>query len=610
MKNIKHTIALMLSLLMLLSVFLVSCNKNKGMGEESSSDTASEIKEATPVLISDQGTAKFSIVYDSSLATDVLDSVRNLYSALKKRSGDNWTKIETANVKNYDVNACEILIGDTGYPESKEVMDSLGYGEWTVRFCGNKLVVAGFSRNGLNSAITEVIKQIKNGASDDGTITIAGDLNISNTEISVLNNLPRFEEAYPQTASQGGDTGLAVISGMTVDTYGAYLTKLSNAGYNLYTSNIIGNNTFSTYENGEYMIHAGYYAYESAARVTIEKKTSLVELESENVWTADPNVVSSLAQVGIAEASETGMAYIYQLADGSFIVIDGGFMDDAEVLYDYMREKAPGDEIVIAAWLITHDDIDHREAFQTFVPAYRNDVKIERVIMNIPNGTREYSDGGVTLTIANQIPDCRVIKAHTGQKFYIRNAVVEIIFTIDGLFPEPLEIFNNSSMVFTVDVEGERALFAGDISDEVAKILNSMYGDALKSDIFQMPHHGIRNGHGLNMPNVVKLCSLVKAEILLIPCTHENWLNKEQDKSLQMQLFEWNIEALKWARECYIASDYTEVLELPYAVYSAYKFVPGETREPVCADRPSSEDSLTCFLKVGETVINKVNWND
>ena len=182
-----------------------------------------------------------------------------------------------------------------------------------------------------------------------------------------------------------------------------------------------------------------------------------------------------------------------------------------------------------------------------------------------------------------------------------------MLYTLDSYLPRKLTIFNNSSLVFTVDVEGERALFMGDGSDEVAEILCSMYGDYLQSDILQLAHHGLRNGHGTNMPHTVALYKLIRPEVVLWPSSNDKYLNKTEDVSQQIATFKWNLEGLKSARECFMAGEGITVLELPYSIFSAYKFVPGEVREPVCKNEPSTTEKLQ-FGEIG--VDERVSWDD
>jgi hypothetical protein len=517
----------------------------------------------------------FSIVYPEDLDSELKHLLSELSATLKKCSCEGFSKMYTSNLVRYDSDQYEILIGDTGYPESKQTMDALNYGDWTIRFCGKKLVVTGFSKNAmtgynksvLNEAISRLIFEINNIATEDGTIAFPSDWNITVSSLAILNELPRFDgTGYPLIADEGQNTGLVVMKGATIDDYHAYLNKLTDVGYRLYTSHAIGENLFSTYENGIYVIHTGFYDYESAVRVTIEKQINLLPLMHEKLWLKNSKVTTSLAQVGMGESAGGLMSYCYQLADGSFLVIDGGFAEHTERLYNYMKAKAPNHEIIIAAWIITQNDGDHAEVFRKFNEIYVNRVRVEQVIMNMRDAEE------LTLRVANAIPGCRVIKAHTGDRIDIRNAEIEMLYTPDSYLPEPYKIYNNTSLVFTVVTEGMRALFMADASDEVAKILYSMYGEYLKCGILQLPHHGLRNGHKLNMPDTVKLHELIQPEIVLLCNSNEHWLNTSIVKEQQIALFDWNLKAMSQARECYLAGSDVTVLEFPYTAFSAYKF--------------------------------------
>ncbi|MBO5295249.1 MAG: MBL fold metallo-hydrolase [Clostridia bacterium] len=625
MKKTKKLISLLLAVVLSVGLF-AACTNDPGSGSTTTNGETTDVGQelVADVQIATDKKVHFKIIYPTDTADDVKESIFSLYEALVTRSNNGIVLISEANSDSYSADAAEILIGDTGYPESKTVMNNIGYGDWTVRFEGKKLVVTGYSRDALRKAITQTIQTVKNASDGQGNITVAGDLCLSGTNDAMINNLPRYESAaatLPVTADEGQNASLAVMKQSTAAEYDAYLGKLATQGYTLYTSNVIEENRFATYTNDKYLISAGWYPYENSARITIEAKGSLVGLESDNVWTPVNGITTSLAQLGLGtEANDypyIGMSYVYQLADGSFIVIDGGFASDGERIYNYMKAKAPNGEIVIAAWFITHNDPDHYRAFVNFVGAYRDMVKVEYVVKNMPNSFAYMESGSdensATHSLAATLPNCKVIKAHTGQKFYIRNAVVEILYTIDNYLPLSLDNFNNSSMVFTVDTEGERALFTGDISDYPASILLPMYGEYLKCDILQLAHHGVRNGHGLNMPNMIELYKAMRPEVVLWPSSEAHYLNADNmDESEQIALFSWNLEGMKSARETWIAGgDVITVFELPYSHFSAYRFDPSNPHPtPVAKNVASDSDSLNYHEVVGDAYIEHVGWAD
>lgn len=617
MHKLKQMTALVLSLVMLLGCVLVSCKKKEELPQDSetqSSDGSESTPAAEEILLADKGNVNFKMILSEYDDESVKKMITGLHSTLVQYTGDSSVAFENAGDSVYNADEYEILIGNTGYPESKAAMDELGYGEWTVRVVGRKIVIAGFSRLALNSAIIEMMRQIKDAVTEDGTIALSADLNITKTSDKVVNVLPRFGNGvYPWTLDEGMGTSLAILSDVDVTAYDTYIEAVKSAGYTFYASNVIGDNKFADYVNGEYAIHVGYYAYEKALRVTVGNNTDLPTRESDNVWTKNDSVVTSLAQLGIDKTDGTGMSYCYQLADGSFIVIDGGYVRNATTLYEYMKAKAPDGKIVIAAWFVSHNDGDHYSCFVEFVSKYKEAVEIQQLVFNYPSSAT-FSDLGraedtSVIACTYALPDCKVIKAHTGQKFYIRNAVVEMLYTVDSSLPDKMYVFNDTSMVFTVEVEGERALFMADAGDEVSEILVDMYGNYLRSDILQLAHHGMRNGHGTQMPHTIELYKLIRPEVVLWPSTDSTYLNTD-DEDTSIAYMQWNLVALECARECYIAGVNITVLELPYTIYSAYYFDPNVTREPVCKDKPSVTDRMDVLVSCNDKIITRVNWND
>ena len=569
--------------------------------------------EVKDILISDKGTVNFSVIFSENADEQTKDAVGRLVSAIQKRSGAKYVSLDISSPAAYSADTLEILVGDVGYAESDTVFDSIGYGDWAVRFCGNKLVVAGYSKYTLEDAITELIQAIKNGSDKEGTIALSSDMSIGDTDVEVLNYMPHIDgENYPIAVDEGQDTGLAIMSDLTVEDFNAYIKKIQDSGFELYTSNKICENLFYTYHNDTHLIHAAYYPDEDGARVTIEKKTALIPLEKDNVYVKNNNVVSSVAQIGLGEDESGGMAYCIQLADGSFIVIDGGYARDVSTIYDYMKAKSPDGEIVVAAWIITHNDPDHVEGFKAFIRTHAKDFTLKRFIANLPGfDTYAEMDGesgsSHTLGVLAETPDCQIIKAHTGYKLYICDAVIEILYTVDNFIPETADNGNVLSMVFTVEIGGERIIFFGDATDRALEIMLPKYGKYLKSDIMQLSHHGKRNYSGMKMSNTEKVYELVRPEVIMWPTSNEHYLT-DGDQTTVVSKHPWNLVALESARECYIAGDGITVLELPYSFYSAYKFNPNEVRDPVCASKPSTSDSLNFLTLIADEAITKVEW--
>jgi hypothetical protein len=199
---------------------------------------------------------------------------------------------------------------------------------------------------------------------------------------------------------------------------------------------------------------------------------------------------------------------------------------------------------------------------------YGSEVEVEQIIYNFKYDGEDYAD---VITTAKKIDGCKVIIAHTGQKMYVKNLEINMLFSLDS-FEFAIQNNNWHSLVFTVDVGGQRTIFMGDVSEHGAQIMVRMYGDFLKSDIMQLSHHGIRNGTALHMDNTYEMYKLVHADVVLWPNSEVNY-RKVDDPTKNIGMHYWNRAAVLLAKEVHLANsrgDY-RVFELPYECGTSYK---------------------------------------
>jgi len=74
--------------------------------------------------------------------------------------------------------------------------------------------------------------------------------------------------------------------------------------------------------------------------------------------------------------------------------------------------------------------------------------------------------------------------------FRLRNAKLEILWTLDLYGKDRLDEVNTSSIVSRLELEGQSFLMLGDMSFSARKRIMQIYTDALKSDFVQVAHHG------------------------------------------------------------------------------------------------------------------------
>ena len=148
----KKLIAALLVLCMLLTA-LVAC---KNGSDKAEATETGESEQKAPLTVVDNGEALFTIVYNRNDLTlnDKLESTMDtLIKRIKTNTGAEMKRQATAAVT-YDANTYEILIGNTGYEESKAAVEGLRLDDYNVIRNGNKIVIVGGDNESLIKAIT------------------------------------------------------------------------------------------------------------------------------------------------------------------------------------------------------------------------------------------------------------------------------------------------------------------------------------------------------------------------------------------------------------------------------------------------------------------------
>jgi beta-lactamase superfamily II metal-dependent hydrolase len=195
-------------------------------------------------------------------------------------------------------------------------------------------------------------------------------------------------------------------------------------------------------------------------------------------------------------------SFVIQTPSGKIIVIDGGTSGDTNYLRGFLA--ALGNKVDI--WILSHPHQDHIDAA----------TKIIEKPGKLQLG--KFYGSFLDLELAKKVEPA---EAHTLEEFlaakkknpieYIEPEISDIL-EIDGIKIEFLGIknpeirkgaFNNSSIVFRMDVGDKRILFTGDLEHHGGqKILANCPHEKLKADIIQMAHHG-QNGTSREFYEVV-----------------------------------------------------------------------------------------------------------
>ncbi len=445
---------------------------------------------------------------DVVYAKDIRDSI-NKIADIRISLATDWFRKDTDISDKH-----EILVGSTIREETAAFRSELTYNQYGFTVIGNKVVVCGWNETTTELAAANFLDFFKETAikNDDGSYSFS----MYDGEKLVFDHNEWFVE-YPafEAGVHGGtqDAGYgnlqAYFTETTVDDYNTYCKKLEDSGFELYMENTLEGNIHKAYTSEEGMLYVYYVPVEKSVRIIScrDKEYNLPEYTTpESVPAFEKIAEPSITQCSLSyEHGNFGLCHIITLEDGSFIVYDGGGdkNNDYVSIYETLKKlnKRSDGKIVIAAWILTHEHWDHYTSFAKFCKNYSNYIKLEGLYCNTPSGSFAYNGYNpnyyMTQDFENLSSTLGGVKryiVHTGMKFYIRNACVEVLYTQEDLHPKKLYYFNDCTLVTRITLAGQTITYLGDVRYEGSDRMCDRYGSALKSDIVQVSHHGYDGG--------------------------------------------------------------------------------------------------------------------
>lgn len=477
------------------------------------SDTTSPDESGDLVLV-ENGEALYSVMrYEDSTqtATDAALAIRRAIADITGITPGIVTDYKKKDTE-YDPSIRAILVGTTRLEETAKVSSGMGYGEYRIQVCGNKLVVAAPLDGSVTAAAAELSAALAK-FWDGSTLKIPADYSAGRVVDTQVNAIPVCTDArIGGIYDAGNGTKLLTLEGSSEEQYKSYCAEVAARGYEKYAEHAINGVLFSTFTSPSHYLNIVYCKPDKQIRISVDRadKTGLAPRAEDNVYTK--KVSSSVTQIGceispdggdIADR-QIGMCYIFRLADGSFILEDGGFNHKiyADRIYNTLVELNGGpDNIVIAAWIFSHTHGDHIGAFRAFSAYYSNKVTVERFIYNNPtlaqygeSGSTHYGNYEKLVGCMSKFRGAERVIAHPGQVFHLRNATITTLFTYEMRIPATMDVFNSSSIVMRVEIEGQSFTLLGDLYRPENDLLARYYGKTLKCDFLQVAHHGAPGG--------------------------------------------------------------------------------------------------------------------
>lgn len=460
-------------------------------------------------IINAQGVPQYQLVRSQSASAKAIAAARRVYDAINKLAASNatFTTDWKRSGDKYDLSVRSIIIGDTEYDHCRELHEKTAYFEWQMEQTGKQIYLFGMDNNSVEMLCDRLIAKITAGGYSDGTRTVR--ILAFEPENGYYDDwcrgIPTYEGGELESIGEFASGYFRIFLTDTAKSdFDAYLAKLAASGFRSYQTNAIDGNSYATYRSEKAMVHAYYLPAVREAHILVAPASLAAEYPiaaNAGAEVTDRSVAMMTMHYEKQEANDNGMGFVYTLADGSYVVLDGGYKYEAEELYEYLaaNNKRGDGKILIRAWLITHPHEDHYGNFIEFTKTHAPDVTLEYFLAQFD---LELQGNNSTVDkIVKSVESCirsyrgaKYVVPLAGQKMVFGDLEMEFLYTAEMLCPETSEDANNHSLTFRVTYGDHTFLFTGDICSLAINRICRLYPTALKCDFLQIPHHGYNGG--------------------------------------------------------------------------------------------------------------------
>lgn len=299
---------------------------------------------------------------------------------------------------------------------------------------------------------------------------------------------------------EGGGSVVYSFSEVREREYFDYLASLLAVGYEYVTQYALGTAQVTVYKKGEDMLLSTYFPTVREARVVTEPNSAYL------TFSDSPRAERVKPLMTQIDLEDFGTSVVFRLPDGRFVIYDGGreFEPDADKLMKCLREQSPDEKPTVAAWIMTHPHLDHYCCYITLAEKYKGEFSVERFIYSFTDteesdieripGLRKEAEGVRKFEKLARESGAAIYKAHTGQVYELSGARLEMLSTPDDTLLVPVRDINSLSLVVKMTVAGQVVMLCAD-AFLGAMNLAKRYGEYLKSDILQPPHHMFIGGN-------------------------------------------------------------------------------------------------------------------
>lgn len=535
---------LLLALLLGLQAFVVACQPSNNPVEtdpatdpatdpvtdpvtdpetEPETDPADDPEKDIPLTVFADGAFKYCIVYPDNASTDLVTKISAAQTSLRNKTKKEIEMVKLGKLTDKYDDLHRIYVGVSPATIGVETFSagSVRMGDYVIGRVGEDLYVFSYGEAPMTKALETLANQMV-GAYADKKIVIEEYSCREYDRTYVLAAFPAIEadpkaEVGTMRPSENLSATQYYVSKVAASDANRFFSRMEEVGLQKQSSHRIGDARFGTYyeKNRSYVYFVSYHS--SVLRITYLQKrdaylpTTMKEPSFTKVCDTKGYLIG-VADSGAPHYFQNGMSMVYLLADGTFLIYDGGQARyDADKLYQILASIASTNglsKITVSAWIITHSHGDHVGFWPEFLSDYvkTSRVTIEKLFFNPvtadmgEEGYRtnmRWNDNNVLEKLKAASPTTKTYNLFTGQKFYLADVLVEVVFTPADHLPSKniMNIGTNAaSMVTRLTIDGKTVLMAGDADTEHCTAMVKAYGEGLQSDVVQTPHHGVHDG--------------------------------------------------------------------------------------------------------------------
>ncbi len=328
------------------------------------------------------------------------------------------------------------------------------------------------------------------------------------------------------------ESKMCIISNTNKQEFGEYINKLLDNGYTkVFSRKLQGKvkeNIFGKFlaKDGSHCVYVALFQYLNQVRVIVDNHkdtlgtyhytptgNSPTELYMYSLSQShDGYVMASEEDLITQYRSGAGSMFVMKMSDNSLFIIDGGSSNQngdraCEELYSFLRSITgvpEGQRMIINTWHISHPHSDHVTGFTRFLRKYRNAFDLKTILYNFDI---ECDTFNFIQAVAKMFPDVKYYKPHTGDRFTVSGIQFDVLYTAEDRYQPNSnnKLFlndssciaytheNNISTVLQFQLDGKKVLLTGDLQKADATLMAMYDPSVLKSDVMQIPHHGIDN---------------------------------------------------------------------------------------------------------------------